>query len=120
MVEAALVSMIFFMAIIGVMEFGRVVWIYQALVHLSTEGARYGACHGSMAKTPANKASVRAAILPYAVGLSPASLTVSLTWISDNKPGSTARVAVAHPVQPLVPFIPAPNLSSTAQMVVSW
>ena len=41
LVEGALVFMIVFLTLIGIMEFGRMVWIYDTLAELSREGNRF-------------------------------------------------------------------------------
>lgn len=42
MVEFALVFPIFILLVMGIVDFGRAVWIHNAMANMSAEGARYG------------------------------------------------------------------------------
>lgn len=121
LVEGALVFMIVFLTLIGIMEFGRMVWIYDTLAELSREGNRFVACHGSASGTVADTASVRAAVLPYATGLDPNSLTVSFTCNPagcDTK--SQITVTVSYPFTAITPFVPSLNMTSVSRGYVGF
>ncbi len=40
-IKFGLVSILFFMLLFGIMEFGRSIWIYDTVTHAAKEGARY-------------------------------------------------------------------------------
>lgn len=120
LVESAFCFMTFIMTLIGIMEFGRLVWAYTTVTDVAREGARFAACHGSMSKTPATVADIRTAVLNTAVGLDPNSLTVTAVWSVDNTPGSTVTVLVSYSATGITPFVVFPQLSSQSKMYISW
>src|ERR1041385_1754411 len=46
MAEFAIISVVFFMIIFAIIEFGRLFYIHSALTDAARRGARYGALHG--------------------------------------------------------------------------
>ncbi len=89
MVEFALVFPLILIITYGIMEFGRMIWIYAAVTNSAREGARYGAAAGSNGSvryyqdcTGIKDAVMRNAIL---VPITTGNITVSY----DNGPSPT-------------------------------
>jgi Flp pilus assembly protein TadG len=119
LVEAALILLMFMMIVIGTMEFGRIVWIYDTISYVAREGSRYASVRGSAAPATATEQDIRQAVLREAIGLDPAALTVAVAWNPNKDPTSTVSVTVAYSVTSLVPWIPAPTIRARSQMVIS-
>ena len=60
LVEFAIASIIFFVALFGILDFGQSIWRYNMVADLAQEGARWAAVRGSTSTTPATEADVRA------------------------------------------------------------
>src|SRR4051812_6554667 len=76
MVETALVLPIFFMVVLGVIEFGRAMMVAQLLTNGAREGARLAVLPGS------TNTSVETAVLDFvqaSVGVPRAKVTVTIT-----------------------------------------
>lgn len=115
LVEAAFSFMIFILTVIGIMEFGRMVWIYDTLSELSREGTRYASVHGADSGAPATNADVANWVRRWAVGLDWNQVTVTTVWADATKArASKVTVRVQYNFVPMTPFVPAPNLSSTS------
>jgi Flp pilus assembly protein TadG len=118
-VEAALCLTVFLMVIFGIMEFGRLLWMYTTVSHLAREGTRYASVRGAESKAPTNQAQLRTELLRQAIGLDPALLTVSLVWDPNNSPGSYVRVTVSYNYSPMAPFVPSPTVSARSEVIVT-
>lgn len=117
LVEFVMISLIFMMAIVGVIEFGRAVWTHNTVGHVAREGARWAIVRGNESGRIADTAAVSAYILSR-IGTRP--LAISTVWAPDKNPGSTVTVTVQHPFRAVVPIIPQITLSSRSRMVVSF
>ncbi|MGH9943141.1 MAG: TadE/TadG family type IV pilus assembly protein [Pyrinomonadaceae bacterium] len=117
LVEFAVASLVFFLMLFGVMEFGRAIWAYNSMAHAAREGARYAIVRGSESGRAASTTDVEAYVRDRA-GLNTAQVTT--TWVPDNKPGSEVQVSVRYNFQPALPFIPSMVLSSTSRMMISF
>ncbi|NLG50922.1 MAG: pilus assembly protein [Chloroflexi bacterium] len=75
LVEYALVLLVFLTLVFGIMEFGRVIFLYSALTNAAREGARYGIV------PPHNAAAAAARAQEYArdAGLDSATIVVSFS-----------------------------------------
>ncbi len=98
MVEFALVFPVILLITYGIMEFGRMLWIYAAVTNSAREGARYGAASGTVGGkhyyqdcSGIKNAVMRNAIL---VSITTANITVSY----DNGPNPTQTWATCPPV----------------------
>jgi Flp pilus assembly protein TadG len=124
LIEFALVSILLFMLVFGVMEFGRAVFTYGTVAHLAREGARFAIVRGNesqVRETPADAAAVEAFVLSRAAGID--DLTVTTTWPDgDNNPGSVVQVSVSKDFNPIAPLVPlgAITMASTSRMVISF
>lgn len=122
-VEAALVTTVFLMVLMGIMDFGRLVWMYGTLTHATREAARYAMAHGSESSQPASSADIAAVVNSQAIGLDSSSIVVTPAWSPDNRPGSTVTVTVQYNFSPLpVPYtkIGTLVLRSVSQQVISY
>jgi Flp pilus assembly protein TadG len=115
-VEFALVGVIFFMLVMGLIEVGRAVWHYNALSHAVREGARYAMVHGSEDTDPSGPGSsyysapdqdsqVTQTVEDFASGLDVSNLTVSSEWLSgSNIPGTKVQVTGEYEFEPIFGF----------------
>ncbi len=120
-IEFALAWTAFFLvAIVGIMDFGRAIWAYNALAHASHEAVRHAIVRGSDSLTPATETSIRDFVHSQIVMLDPSSVEVDVSWEDDNSPGNVVQVQASHTFQPLMGFmLPDIELSSTARMVIT-
>ncbi len=87
LVEYALVVMILWVLIFGIIEFARLVFTYNSVASIAREGARYGIIH------PGDSAGVVAAGQSLAPNLDLARLQIDVTW-----GGGQVNVRVSYPV----------------------
>jgi len=119
--ETAIVLPVVMMLTLGTCSTAMGVYYYQLVATLAREGARYASVHGTQyAADTGNSVATAAdiynnAILPMAVGLTPAQLTCVLTMTSN-----TATVTVTYPWTPDL-YITGPlNLTSTSVMPITY
>ncbi len=119
LVEFALISIVFFMLVFGVMEFGRAIWIYGTVAHVAREGTRFAIVRGSDSGRTATPADVEAYVQGRAAGMT--GLTVTTTWDDPSKdPGTVVQVQRDFdPALPLVSLGPL-TLSATSRMVIAF
>jgi Flp pilus assembly protein TadG len=118
-VEAAISLLAFLMIVMGIMEFGRLVWIYDTVSYIAREGTRYASVRGSGAPTPATAADIRQAVLREAIGLDPGSVNVAVAWTPNNDPTGVVTVTVTYTANSLVGWIPTPTIRARSTMVIS-
>jgi len=120
MVEAALASTTALALLFGIFEFGQAVWQYNLVAHAAREGTRYAIVHGANSSTPATSDTITAKVKNQSLGLDPSKLSVTVTWINNNRPGSAVKVAVSYPVTFMGPYVPNGNFTvkSTSQMII--
>lgn len=102
-VEFAIVAPIFFMVVLGIIEFGRMSMVQQIITNAAREGARVGVLDGS------TFASVDAKVQQY---LSAAAIKGAKVSVTPNPPSSAGfdqpvTVSVAIPFDD-VSWLPAP------------
>ncbi len=129
LVEFALVAPMFFLLLFGIIEAGRFIFYYETLNNATREGARYAivngantigcptgpAAPGSRSCDPAGD-DVRERVRDAAFGvLSP--ITVDPVWHDpgDNGRGSTVTVSATFTYRSLVPIVPLPPITITAE-----
>jgi Flp pilus assembly protein TadG len=110
---------VFLTVIFGLMEFGRMVWAYNLVSHAAREATRYAMVHGRNSSRPATAADITSVVTSQAVGLDPASLQVNASWIPDNKPGSSVKVAVQYTFSSATNFVGSGTFGSTSQVIIS-
>lgn len=116
LVEFALASVVFFITVFGILEFGLAVSRYNMVANLAQEGARWVAVRG----TTATNSTLQTFVNSRASGLS-TTATMSPTTL-PLAPGSTVTVVVTSSYTPLTRFIHRTAqipLSSTARMIIS-
>ncbi|MGA2598715.1 MAG: TadE/TadG family type IV pilus assembly protein [Bryobacteraceae bacterium] len=120
MIESALVMLAFMFILLGAVEFGRMVFAFNAVSDLAREGSRWASVRGSTASTPATNATVSTYVKTWAVGLNPANLTVTTTWSPNNNPGGTVDVTVAYTWSAILGILVPPSMSfqSSSYMIV--
>ncbi len=118
LIEFGIASVLFFTLVIGIMEFGRAIWMYETVAHAAREGARHAIVRGTESGRMATASDVETYVYTRAPGLT--GLAVTTTWDPDNEPGSVVEVQVGAPFQPVVPFMPPMTLTSTSRLVISF
>jgi Flp pilus assembly protein TadG len=122
LVEFAFASVIFFMMIFGIIEFGIVIWNYNLVSNLAQEGARYAAVHGQTSGAAQNESQVASYVSSRAIGLIVTTTTEpSTTGPGGVVAGNPVAVTVSHTLNwgggllPLWRF----NVQSTARMIAT-
>jgi len=141
-VEFAIVIVVLMSFLLGIMDFGRAMYIYHFVSEVAREGSRYAIVRGStfagkacIATTTYSCEATAANVTSYVQSLAPpgivaTSLTVNTTWLTTtptgtacvaNSPGCLVKVQVTYPFKFILPFLPksTPTLSSTSEMVIS-
>jgi Flp pilus assembly protein TadG len=120
LVEGALVFLVLFVMIFGIMDFGRMIWTFTLLSHGAREATRYAMVHGTASGHTASVSQIQGIVTSRMVALSSSSVTSTVTFTPDQNPGSTVKVAVSYNFTPLSPYIPAATIpmKSTSQMVI--
>ena len=129
MVEFALVAPMFFLLLFGIIEAGRFIFYYETLNHATREGARYAIVNGastigcSTGPPPPGKTScdpagddVRDRVRQAAMGVA-GTITVTPTWSDpeNNSRGATVKVVATATYRALVPLVPLPPSTVTAE-----
>lgn len=86
-VETALILPVLLLMLLGIIEFGRLMWVNSSLQYAAEEGARYGLAHSTAASSEITAlvqsrltAVVNPAAVQVAVASSTASISVTLTY----------------------------------------
>jgi Flp pilus assembly protein TadG len=134
LVEFALMAFLTTMALLAVVETGRMVLVYTAIANAAREGVRYATVHGSTRATGAtqdsasgpssNPAQVITVINNFA-GTGPLTtsrLVINVTYPgSSNAPGQTVNVSVVYPYDPLITYFPSTvRLGSASQGIIQY
>ena len=124
LVEAGLTLAIFLSLVFGVCEFGRALWTYTLICHAAREGTRYAIVHGSQSGMSTSTATTKIAakVKEMAVGLDKSKINVTTTWLPDNTPGNSVRVAVTCSFRFVTPYqLPGSTftIKSTSQMMIT-
>ena len=111
--EFALISLIFFMLVFGMIDIGRAVWHYNALAEATREGTRYAIVHGGDSSDPSGPGSayytpphsdtqVSQVVENHAGSLNTSQLTVETTWIDGtNEKGNRVTVSSQYTYTPI-------------------
>lgn len=106
---------------IGVLDFGRALWIDSTINYAAREAARYASIRGAHSDAPASNSQITSVAVAKAVGAGLTSSDVTVAWSPDNQPGSsvTVRVSVKYNfwMSGLLP-LPAMQLQSTSTRTV--
>lgn len=117
LIEFVMISLLLLLSIIGVMEFGRAVWVHNSLSHAAREGARWAIVRGNQSGRVADTAAVSSYVLTKT---STRPVAVNTVWSPNKDPGSTVTVTVQHSFRAVVPIIPTITLGSRSRMVISF
>lgn len=127
LIEFAFASVIFFVMIFGILEFGLAIWNYNLVSDLAQEGARYAIVHGQKSATvdafatgPASEGSISAYVNSRALSLT-VTTTTPLGAPSGMVRGDVVEVQVVHNLSVgggLLPFWNFP-IRSNARMIVA-
>jgi Flp pilus assembly protein TadG len=116
LVEVALASTLFLTITFGTIEFGRMILDYNIVSNAAREGVRYAAVRGSSSGRAASAHDVATYVASRSGGrLSPSNVTV--TWPTNNAPGSVVQVQVRYGFTPIVTLLrqTSVNLSRTTK-----
>ena len=116
--ESSVVMLILFFLIVGLIDVGRGVWVYNSLSAAAREASRYAIVHGNRSSSPATSTTVENYVENKLPGIAP--VTVNTTWIPDNSDGSSVRVTVQYDYQPVVALFFPVQLSATSEMAISY
>ena len=135
LVEFAIVAPVFFMLLFGIIEAGRFILYYETLNNATREGARYAIVNGANSLTcptgpPAPKSvscnpsgsHVVQRVKDAAFDVMGAGINVTPHWYQsdgvtngDNGRGMTITVVAQYTYQSLVPLVPLPPITITAE-----
>ncbi len=122
--EFGLLAPVFFIVTIGIVDFGRMVWLSNTVEHAATEGARFAAVHGSNKDTVATTQTITDFVEGQAELIPPGEMNIDVSWIppNDNSPGSTVTVQITYNFEYLLVgflgFDPV-ELEGTSTMVIN-
>lgn len=141
LVEFAMVAPLFFLLLFGIIEAGRFIFYYEILSNATREGARYAIVNGYASLTcPTGPAypgtlecdpdgnDVAQKVRDAAVGVLGSSVVVDRCWwyddatcdfsthgLGDNGRGATVTVAASYTYATIVPLVPLPTITVTAE-----
>ena len=116
LVEFALVGIVFFLLVFGMIDAGRAVWNYNTLSQATREGTRYAIVHGADSSDPSGPGSayytppdadtkITETVAAFAGGLDGSSLTVQSEWPDgDAAPGNHVQVTSTYTYEPMFNF----------------
>lgn len=134
LLEFCLMSLVFIIILLSVVEMGRMVLVYTTMANSAREGVRYAICHGSDRSGsgingpsgPGNVAQVQTVVQYFAGAglLTTSNVTIAVTYPDGtNTPGSRVNVRVTYVYDPLVTYfnnLLNDSLGSTSQGVISY
>lgn len=123
-----MVAPIFLLVMFAMIEGGRFVFYYEMLNSATREGARYAIVNGANSlgcpTGPPAPGSVSCDpmgndvvdhVREAALGMSGAAITVEPRWFANNGRGSTVKVAASFTYSTLIPIVPLPPITVTAE-----
>jgi len=117
MVEFALVSLMFFMILLGIAEFAMANWAKASVADAAREGTRYAIVRGANSGQSVTAAQIQT----YVQGRSSLRpITVTTVWDPNSIAGSTVSVTVSYNFRRVGLMIPTKTLSSTSKMVMVY
>lgn len=111
MIEGALVFMVFAVLVAAIMELGVIGFAANAVTFAAHRAARQGSLRGSTSGHSAAAAEIQAMATAYATPLNASNLSVQVSWLPDNHPGSSVQVTVAYAIRPSILPISAKALT---------
>jgi Flp pilus assembly protein TadG len=133
LIEFALISFMFVIVLLGVVEMGRMVLVYTTIANAARAGARYAIVHGANQTAspsgpgdPCACPDVKTVVKNFAsaglVNISALTITVSYPK-GDNKAGYPVSVKVAYTYDPFVNYFGTllnKSLGSTSQGFITF
>ncbi len=122
--EFGILAPVFFIVTIGIMDFGRMIWLSNTVEHAATEGARYAAVRGSNKPTVATTQTITDFVEGQAELIPPNEMDIEVSWTpaNNNNPGSTVSILVTYNFEYLLigflGFDPV-DLEGTSTMVIN-
>ncbi len=119
--ELAVVLPLLLVAVLGMVDLGRGVWIKHTLSHISREAARYASVRSARSDDPATAVKLASRARSEAAGIDLDRLDVVTTWNPGNQPNARVRVQVSYqfePVTPLLPFESITPASNSERVIV--
>jgi Flp pilus assembly protein TadG len=131
MVEMAFVSLLFFLTLFGVMEFGRALWTYNTIVQCTRQAARWAVVNVQSSADSTNLNRTRNCVVygapdvssgtPVLPGLPGATVNVAIQPLQSDSSGTaiTEKIAVSVSnyqfrfIIPLAPTITLPAFETT-------
>ncbi len=97
-VEFGLLAPVFFIVTVGIVDFGRMMWLSNSVEHAATEGARYAAVRGVGKPTVATAQQIKDFARAQVTLIPTSEMTVNVSWTptNNNNPGSTVTVQVTY------------------------
>ena len=123
-IEFGLLAPVFFIVTVGIVDFGRMMWLSNTVEHAATEGARFAAVRGSNKPTVATTQTITDFVEGQAELIPPNDMAIVVSRIppNDNTPGSTVTVQVTYNFEYLLVgflgFDPV-DLKGTSTMVIN-
>lgn len=116
--EFALVGIVFFILVFGMIDVGRAVWNYNTLSEAARAGTRYAIVHGVNATDPSgpgDDADIIAEVEKNAPGLNDAAVNVSVNWLDGgNEPGHRVEVTAQYDYDPIFDFLGVVSFTMTS------
>jgi Flp pilus assembly protein TadG len=139
LIEFALISFMFIILLVGVIEMGRMVLVYTTIANAARAGARYAIVHGgdrtgigatgvdaaSGPGSPCTCSQIQTVVKNFASAglLDTTKLTVTVNYPNGNTAGSLVTVQVAYTYDPFVNYFGTllnKSLGSTSQGVITY
>lgn len=119
LVEFALVSVVVFLPLVlGVIEFGRNVWVKSTLTAAAREGVRYAIVHGN---TNFGSVADSDSVATYVKNRTQLSgIVVRPRWTPSNSPGDTATVTITYPYVPIVKIFGSKVVTSKSKQIIAY
>ncbi len=126
LVEFALVAIVFFIFVFGMIDAGRAVWNYNTLAQATREGTRYAIVHGSDSTAPSGPGSetytppdsdtmVTQQVEKFGGGLNTSRLTVRSEWPDGtNIAGNQVTVTSEYEFEPIFNFLGLVSFTMTS------
>lgn len=119
MVEMALILPIIILLFLGMIDFGRALFLYNNLTNAAREGARFGAAYSSPVDTVAIRQKVETRIQDFS-GVAAATNKVKVTVSSLTSPTEVKVEVVNYPFTPITPLPMVSSLVLNVKAVFRW
>lgn len=121
LVEASLVLLSFLLLVIGILDVGRLYFVYNSLGNAVREGNRYAIVHGGESYDPATEEQVKDVIVNAAAGVDGAQLynQIQINWEDtvEKTPGTYVTVTATYTVDLVV--VPDVSLTVHSSMIIN-